>query len=68
MLETNDMRLSVNGAVYANGLRLGNGRPGRIRLLKSTIHYQEPVKDRLAASSAAVGLIGAGGRMPVPWE
>lgn len=68
MLETNDMHLSVNGAVYANGLRLGTGRPGCIRLLTSTIHYQEPVKDRLAASCAAVGPIGAGGDMPLPWE
>ena len=28
------MHLSVNGAVYANGLRLGNRRPGCVRLVK----------------------------------
>lgn len=49
------MHLSVNGAVYANGIRLGNRGPGCIRLVKSTIHYQEPVKDRVAMFSACCG-------------
>lgn len=62
------MHLSVNGAVYANGLRLGNMRPGCIRLVKSTIHYQEPVKERLKRLVPAVGPRRAAGRVHLPLE
>ena len=57
------MHLSVNGAVYANGLQLGNRRPGCIRLVKSRIHYREPVKDRLAVLSACLGSTRAVGHV-----
>lgn len=46
MLETNSVYLSVNGAVDANGLRLGSRGPGCIRLLESPARSQELVKDR----------------------